>query len=133
MTALLAQGFPLGKIVCSLSFDIRLSISAVRAVKFLHNRILHADFLDGFVQGRLSIKPRFEERSEPTLERQKKGPGSLPFLRRENLDYTRPHAVLVNFIDERLEVAELCHRLPDAPLARDLQGGYSVSSQDLPA
>lgn len=58
MTALLAQGFPLRKIVRPLSFDVCLSISAVRAVKFLHDRILHADFLDGFVQGRLSIKPR---------------------------------------------------------------------------
>ena len=57
MTAFLAERFPLRQIIGSLFLDIRLGVRAVRAVEFLHNRVLHADFLDSLVERRESIGP----------------------------------------------------------------------------
>ena len=58
MAAFLAERFPLWQIIGSLFLDIRLGVRAVRAVEFLHNRVLHADFLDSLVERGEGIGPR---------------------------------------------------------------------------
>jgi hypothetical protein len=51
------QGFPLWQIVGTLLFDIRLSICAMRAIEFLHNRIFHPNFLDHFIKSGEVVAP----------------------------------------------------------------------------
>ena len=76
MLALIAQLSPLWQIVGTLMEDIDLAISTIGAHDILFDRFLDLHLLDQFVEGRQGV---------------------FPFLRWDNLDNSRFHAIGVDF------------------------------------
>ena len=87
---LIGQVLPFGQVVGALFFDVGLSINSLRTYELLCDGILDLDRFDKLVEVRLLVSP---------------------FLRGNNLDDTRFHAVLVDLVIEPLEVGKLSHCL----------------------
>lgn len=54
---LMRHGFPLGQVIRTLLFNIRLSVGAMCTAEFLHNWILNPNGLDHFVEAGEVVAP----------------------------------------------------------------------------